>query len=83
MRALFKIVSSHEQRLEEEKKLEAEQAGEFRRQYHKKLPYRSCNKCFEDRNTGGHKQYYGNWWCAFKSSESYEEWTDALKLKGY
>ncbi|KAH3823722.1 hypothetical protein DPMN_125539 [Dreissena polymorpha] len=65
------------------RKLETEQAGEFRRQYHKKLPYRSCNKCFEDRNTGGHKQYYGNWWCPFESSESYEEWIDALKLKGY
>ncbi|KAH3843989.1 uncharacterized protein LOC127877285 [Dreissena polymorpha] len=40
------------------RKLEAEHAGEFRRQYNKKLSYRSCNKCFEDRNTGGHKQYY-------------------------
>ncbi|KAH3786658.1 hypothetical protein DPMN_164765, partial [Dreissena polymorpha] len=36
------------------RKLEAEQAREFMRQYNKKLPYRSCNKCFEDRNTGGH-----------------------------
>ncbi|KAH3835006.1 hypothetical protein DPMN_108339 [Dreissena polymorpha] len=42
------------------RKLEAEQAEEFRRQYHTKLPYRSCNKCFEDRNTGEHKQYYEN-----------------------
>ncbi|KAH3727445.1 hypothetical protein DPMN_053380 [Dreissena polymorpha] len=65
------------------RKLEAEQAGEFRRQYNKKLPYSSCNKCFEDRNTGGHKQYYGHWWCPFKSSETYEEWINALKLKGY
>ncbi|KAH3735398.1 hypothetical protein DPMN_041925 [Dreissena polymorpha] len=38
-------------------KLKAEQAGEFRRQCNKKLPYRNCNKCFEDRNTDGHRQY--------------------------
>ncbi|KAH3692760.1 hypothetical protein DPMN_194512 [Dreissena polymorpha] len=30
------------------RKLEAEQAGKFPRQYNKMLPYCSCNKCCED-----------------------------------
>ncbi|KAH3708033.1 hypothetical protein DPMN_067472 [Dreissena polymorpha] len=38
------------------RKLGAEQTGEFRRQYNKMLPNRSCNKCFENRNTGGHME---------------------------
>ena len=53
-------------------KLEAEQAGEFQRQYNKMLPYRSCNKCFEDRK-----------FVVPNSSETYEKWKDALKLMGY
>ncbi|KAH3863671.1 hypothetical protein DPMN_026660 [Dreissena polymorpha] len=54
------------------RKLEAEQTGEFRRPYNKMLPYRSCNKRFEDRK-----------FVVSNSSETSEKWKDSLTLIDY
>lgn len=61
---------------------ERELAGEHVKKYKERSGPSKCSKCGEDR-TGGHKQYYGNWFCPNTSKQSEEEWRTSLAAKGY
>ena len=42
-----------------------------------------CSKCGQPRDPKLHKQYFGNWYCQATENQSYEEWRENFKTKGY
>ncbi|XP_066300424.1 uncharacterized protein [Branchiostoma lanceolatum] len=51
--------------------------------YKRKTDAIRCRKCNLPRDDGGHKQYYGNWFCPANESKAFEEWKAELQSKGY
>jgi len=63
------------------RKLEEEMAGTFKRTYTRTTQLTLCRKCGQDKNSGGHRQHYGNIYCPNSSEFSYEQWKEQFLSK--
>lgn len=41
------------------------------------------SNCKKPKVAPSHRQYFGNWYCEETIGESYEDWTERMRLRGY
>ena len=65
------------------RKQDKELSGVKSRKYTRSANPIVCGTCGQPRDASLHKQYFGNWYCKSTQTETFEEWRENFKSKGY